>query len=89
MTGVETLQAGLAHLHPKGAFEIRCLNGSGGRCVGSPTEALDLNAQGWNVYHTINTVKSDLVGSASDSDITEIRWIPYDIDPIRRNAQHI
>lgn len=58
------------------------------RRVATPTEAIDLNAKRWNVYHIVNRVRPDLVnGSASDCDIIEIRWISYDIDPVRRNVQ--
>jgi len=90
MTSLETLQAGLTHLHQRGTFEIRCIDvdGGGARRVATPTEAIDLNAKGWNVYHTVNRVRPDLKdGSASDQDIIQIRWIPYDVDPVRRDAQ--
>jgi hypothetical protein len=49
--------------------------------------AKQLNDAGYNCYHTINPITSALEsGSAGDAQITAIRWIPGDVDPVRRDA---
>jgi hypothetical protein len=49
--------------------------------------ALALNADGYNCYHTINPIQPGFTGgSAKDINIAWIRWIPYDIDPDRKDS---
>jgi hypothetical protein len=48
--------------------------------------AIAWNAEGHNCYHTINPINPAFGGgSAKDVDIARIRWIPYDVDPERKN----
>ena len=50
--------------------------------------ALEQNARGYNVYHTVNPIIPTFSGkNAGDDDIARLRWIPYDIDPLRHDAE--
>ena len=84
--------AGVHVVHEPGeVVELRAL--SDGYPVSSLHTDLDelqlrakqLNDAGYNCYHTINPIRSGIQGSAKDSDVLAIRWIPYDIDPARKN----
>lgn len=66
--------------------------------LGKPADveakAAEYNSEFFNAYHTINPIHPDFRGrqlrngrtsmSAGDDDIARIRWVPYDIDPVRR-----
>src|SRR5579864_9390812 len=84
----------LSILHDSGEIiEIRCLHSVTGQpaaLVASSVEdaegfALEQNASGYNVYHTVNPIIPTFSGkNAGDDHIARLRWIPYDVDPIRR-----
>jgi hypothetical protein len=86
----------LSILHGSGEIvEIRCLHSVTGHppaLVTSSLEeaerfALERNADGYNVYHTVNPIIPTFSGrNAGDDDIARLRWIPYDVDPIRSDA---
>jgi hypothetical protein len=79
-------------LHEPGeVVELRVIGAAGARSFihTDPEQlmrqALELNADGYNCYHTINPISPAFdVPSASDQHIARIRWIPNDLDPVRR-----
>lgn len=72
--------------------EARCLHyktDAPRTALGAPADveakAAEFNGDFFNAYHTINPINPEFRGkNASDDDIARIRWVPYDIDPVRR-----